>query len=87
MTGGWWPAALMVPALAGVVRAMFALWRHRRWLDSVERLAEVVRPGHRIRCRNADGAMVEIMSDGGTAERPRPVRMDSVRASGCDTTC
>lgn len=85
MTGGWWLAALIVPAVAGVVRSLFALWRHRRWLDSVERLAEVVRPGDRIRCRNADGAVVEIMSD--AAKRPRRVRVDSVRVSGCDRAC
>lgn len=70
MTCAWSLAALTIMATASTIRAFFTLWRHRRWLDSVDHLVEVVQPGHRIACRDADGALVVITPD---AARPKVV--------------
>jgi hypothetical protein len=77
MTGGWGFAALMVIAVTGTVRASFALRRHRRWLDTVDQLAGMVPPSHRVTCRDADGAVVEIVPGAG------PVNADPPRRPGC----
>jgi hypothetical protein len=80
MTNGWSLAALSIVASAGVARALFAIWGSRRWLDSVDHLAEVVQPGQRITSRSADGAIIEITSDMGTETRAGTAGMDS---GGC----
>ncbi len=87
MTAGWSLAALTIMVTASAVRALFAFWRHRRWLDSVDHLAEVVQPGHRITCRDADGAVVEITPGAGTVGRMGSAGTDSAKVPGCDVPC
>jgi hypothetical protein len=89
MTGGWGLAALAIMAVVSVAHGLFALWRHRRWLDSIEHLVKVTDPGCRIVCRNADGAVIKITPEAETArsDQVESAGADSAKVSGRDVPC